>query len=324
MKRKYFSVRHFLAILLVNFISTAMYSQHTTEFTFVETASDYIRQVMQTNAKAVFDEINNAYYQKSSLSLSSSNATQEAIDRIKSLWSTSHFYCTETSVIERTLKTPKGFQVRNIPVYFTKGESNEDKYQDIVIEFTSSGKISDIYIAISRHQYVQIIQDNNEVTDLRRRQLILEFVEDFRTAYNRKDINYLNKVFSNDALIITGKVLKQQKRSDIPNPIGVTIQYVTQSKKEYLTRLKQVFNNNSYINIKFEDIKVIRHGENTNVYGVSLRQKYHSSTYDDDGWLFLMIDFKNEENPLIWVRTWQDKRYTPENEIFGLDDFIVR
>lgn len=327
MARKYSFFRCFLTIPIAFFFCVTTYAQHTTDFKFVETAPSNIRKTMETNVKAVIAEINNAYDQnKVTLTLSSANSTQEAIDRIKSLWNTSHFYCTETDITTRILQVGRTgkWQVINIPVFFIKGETDREQYQDIVIEFTSSGKIDDMYPVIQYLQYKEILENSNEVTDTRRRQVILDFVENFRTSYNRKDRDYLNKVFSNDALIITGKVLKKQRQREIPTPIDVTVEYIKQTKKEYLDRLNVVFNNNEYINVMFDDINVIQHGRNKNVYGVTLFQKWNTPTYSDKGWLFIVIDFSNEDNPLIWVRTWQPYQYVSKDNVFKLDDFIIR
>ena len=38
---------------------------------------------------------------------------------------------------------------------------------------------------------------------------------------------------------------------------------------------------------------------------MSLRQRYKSDRYADDGYLFLLWDFRNPSMPLIHVRTWQ-------------------
>ena len=332
---KYNFIRHLATVLLGALLCAQAYAQHTTEFLFSETASVYLRKTMQTNAKAVFAEINRAYDQnKSGLSLSLSNVTGEANQRIQTLWATSHFYCTETGVTTRVLKSSGGYQVRNIPVFFAQGSKPEDQYQDIVIEFTSGGKINDMYIAIMPHQYAKIMEYSNEVTDLRYRQMIVELVENFRTAYNRKDMPFLEDVYGDDALIITGKVLTPQKRGDVPVAYNQTqIQYSVQNKKQYLTNLKRVFEKNSYINIKFDEIVVTRHEGNPNIYGVTLKQDWNASGgYHDQGWLFLMIDYEDENNPLIWVRTWQplqdpstgkDIRYNTE-DIFGLGSFPVR
>ncbi|NOX89728.1 MAG: hypothetical protein GXO77_11925 [Calditrichaeota bacterium] len=35
-----------------------------------------------------------------------------------------------------------------------------------------------------------------------------------------------------------------------------------------------------------------------------MRQSYYSTTYADEGYLFLLIDF-SEKDPLIYVRAWQ-------------------
>jgi len=115
-------IRHLATVLLGSLLCAQTYAQHTTEFLFSKTAPDYLRKTMQDNAKAVFAEINRAYeLNKSGLSLSSSNVTGEAIQRIQTLWATSHFYCTETGITTRVLKSSNGYQVRNIPVFFIEG-----------------------------------------------------------------------------------------------------------------------------------------------------------------------------------------------------------
>jgi hypothetical protein len=127
-------------------------------------------------------------------------------------------------------------------------------------------------------------------------------------------------------------VLTQQKRGDVPPAFDLKkIEYSVQNKKQYLTNLKRVFEKNSYINIKFDDIVVTRHEGNPNIYGVTLKQDWNSSGgYHDEGWLFLMIDYEDENNPLIWVRTWQPLtdpntgRAIPAEDIFGLGSFPVR
>jgi ribosome biogenesis protein Nip4 len=325
------------------------YAQHTTEFLFSETAPESIRKTMQTNAEAVFAEINRACDQnKAGLLLSPANVTDEASSRIHNQWANSHFYCTKTSINTRVLKSSNGYQVRNIPVCIEKGNKPEDKYQDMVIEFDKKGKISDLTIALSQHQYAKIMENSNEVTNARQRMMVIEFVENLRTAYNRRDIGFIDTVYNDNALIITGKVVrdKTSKNSDtaIPalTPIAhtpVQIEYNVQNKKTYIENLKRIFKANSYINIKFNEVVVTQHEGDPNIYGVILKQNWNSKPtkdspkgYQDEGWLFLMIDFEKEEEPSIWVRTWQPCtnpytgqpiRYNTE-DIFGLGNFPVR
>jgi hypothetical protein len=171
---------------------------------------------------------------------------------------------------------------------------------------------------------MSVIKSNLELTDLRRRQLILDYVEQFRTAYNQKDINFLNQVFSDDALIITGKVIQQKHAEGFSTP---KIQYNKQSKEQYIKNLRGVFQRNSYIKVTFDEIEVMRHPVNPNFYGVTLLQGWTSGKYHDDGYLFLLWDFTNEKAPQIHVRTWQpDKigdKALPKDEVFSLSDFDI-
>jgi hypothetical protein len=62
----------------------------------------------------------------------------------------------------------------------------------------------------------------------------------------------MNKVFSDDAVIITGKVIRTR-----PNDFGnsnTKVVYNRQTKKEYLTNLKRAFLRNKYIDVKFSEI----------------------------------------------------------------------
>ena len=171
---------------------------------------------------------------------------------------------------------------------------------------------------------MNVIKSNLELTDLRRRQLILDYVEQFRTAYNQKDLPFLKQVFSDDALIITGKVITQRHAE------GFTSQKITynkQTKQQYLDNLRRVFNSTQYIKVTFDDIEVKRHPVNPNFYGVTLHQGYTSNRYHDDGYLFLLWDFNDESAPQIHVRTWQPDKINgkdlPKEEIFTLSDFDI-
>ena len=203
-------------------------------------------------------------------------------------------------------------------------EFGEDEYQEAVISFDKQGNVESFYLSISMNLYMNVIKSNLELTDLRRRQLILDYVEQFRTAYNQKDINFLNQVFSDDALIITGKVITTKHAEGFTSQ---KIQYNKQSKEQYIKNLKGVFARNSYIKVTFDEIQVMRHPVNPNFYGVTLLQGWTSGKYHDDGYLFLLWDFTNESAPQIHVRTWQpDKiggKSLPKDEVFSLSDFDI-
>ena len=135
----------------------------------------------------------------------------------------------------------------------------------------------------------------------------------------------MEQVFSEDALIITGTVIKQKALDGIDLPDK--IKYEKHTKQEYINRLRGIFAKNSYIKVSFDEIKVMMHPVNRNYYGVTLHQGYKSSTYSDDGYLFLLWDFTDEQAPKIHVRTWQPDMLNgsrlSEDEIFSLADFDI-
>jgi hypothetical protein len=107
--------------------------------------------------------------------------------------------------------------------------------------------------------------------------------------------------------------------------------YIKQTKQEYLNNLQRVFKNTKYINVKFEDIEVVQHPKYDDVYGVTLKQFWHTDRYSDEGYLFLMIDFRDADKPLIQVRTWQPYKnaegqvVTKREDVYHLGSFrIVR
>ena len=67
--------------------------------------------------------------------------------------------------------------------------------------------------------------------------------------------------------------------------------------------------------------------ERDDIFGVTLKQHWNSSNYSDVGYLFLMINFEDEMNPTIQVRTWQPDKYNgkplPREEVFSLDMFSI-
>ena len=285
-----------LLFLTALIIAVEASAQHITEFHFMQIAPETVTQTMQLNAGKVFAEIHTAYELKQDVvNIPPSCATAEGIKNIKMLWDAQKFYCTETEIIAKVLSTSKGWQVRNIPVFFADGVTDEDKYQDMVLEFTSDGRISDLYIALSPIFYQQNMEvETLDVSELRQRQQLWRFLENFYTAFFRKDIAFLNKVFEN----------------------GVD---VGQNPTEAIRR---VINENSFT-IRFDEVSLIKHAEQSDFYGVTMQLKWKTDFYSDEGWLFLLIDIRDEENPMIWVRTWQPLT-TPREKVFSILDFPVQ
>ena len=318
-------MKHILLFLAIILAYTGKAAVNVTISDGIDNAT--IKAKMERTMSTLLTEINAAQKTNRSINFSSIGVSVPVQESISMLWENSPFQCSDEEIVESVISTGTGYQVRNIPLLMcptdTKLEDDEI-YQEAVISFDRQGNIESFYLTLSMNLYMNVIRSNKEVTDLRRRQLILDYVEHFRTAYNQKDAVFLEQVFSDDALIITGKVIKQSK-DGIPLPDK--IQYKKQTKQEYITNLRRVFSANKYIKVTFDEIEVMRHPVNKDFYGVTLHQGYTSNNYHDDGYVFLLWDFRNEEAPQIHVRTWQPDRINggklPKDEVFGLSDFDI-
>ena len=162
----------------------------------------------------------------------------------------------------------------------------------------------------------KIMQGKLTAPDANRRHAILNYCEHFRRAYTTKDLDFLKQVFSDKALIIVGNVIKPVA-NDNKCQAEAKVTYAIHSKKDYISRLAKVFTANQKIDLKFSGFRIMRHPTMDGIYGVTLRQQYKSDRYADDGYLFLLWDFRNPSMPLIHVRTWQ-----PAGTVHSGDDVI--
>lgn len=169
------------------------------------------------------------------------------------------------------------------------------------------------------HEAAKVLSGKLAEKDAENRRVILNYCEHLRTSYTTKDIDFIRQVMSDKALIIVGNVVRTAT-SAVEGDERVTLSLKT--KAEYLSRLETVFAANKKIDVAFSDFRVMRHPTMEGIYGVILRQKYTSDRYADDGWLFLLWDFRNPSMPMIHVRTWQPyKSVDDEAELIGINDF---
>jgi len=307
-------------------LTIALLAQHKTQVFLSPIGNAKLQERIEASATYLLTEFNVAFKNGTLPVLNEDMFTQSAMKNILALWNTKPFYCEETEIVTNLVtRSDRSYEIRPVALVFeTAGENPH--YEEGVILITPTGLIDDFYFGLENHRYKSLLQAGNTVTEFRRRQIILDFVENFRTAYNRKDLPYIQSVFSDHALIIVGKVVEEDKNS--PNMLDGNfekkkVELIRLNKQEYIDRLTRVFKVNQFIKVGFDEIEIYQHPLYDRIYGVTLLQRWTSSTYSDVGYLFLMIDFKDESHPMIHVRTWQPQKYTAEDEVIGLGDFEI-
>lgn len=320
-----------ITVLFALSLSASAYK--VVKFTVRDGVSDKaLKDNIERTVTRLLNEINRCQEENvEKISLVSQYMMPEAVDDISKLWANEHFRC-EEDIVEDVLHTLDGYQVRNIPLIVNAAKGRDELgYQEAVINFTKEGAISSFhYVAnpdVFSSQIRGVLQNRRyEVSELEQRMKILDYVEHFRTAYNQKDLPFINQVFSDDALIITGRVITTRK-SEV-HPHGYKLDYTRQTKAQYLKNLERVFKSTRYVRVKFDDVVIVAHPTIKGVYGVTVRQKWSTDRYSDDGYVFMLWDFRNESQPQIHVRTWQPEyldnakvQKLKQEDVFSISDF---
>ena len=291
----------------------------------------------QSNLAAVLTEINRAQKAKEAVSVKNLRMDEFAKKSLARLWAVTPFYCDDEEVVERCWVFKNGtMMVSHIPLIITPEDENFGlgTYQEAVVEFDTKGQLIDFRFALDA-QTAESMERCGTVVDKEKQMIILQYVERFRTAYNQKDISTIEKMFSDDALIITGRVVMAKPQGD--QGAQFKVEYNKQNKQQYISNLRRAFLRNKWIDVKFSQIG--ENGENGGCagftqstkdktkYGVRLRQSWKSSNYSDEGYLFLLWEFPEDGgDPIIHVRTWQPEmvggtHQKPDDNISTLGGF---
>lgn len=283
------------------------------------------RHDVEVSLTKILNETNKKFELKTSLEGIRPYFSAGAFNNYEDLIQKTGLYASEKNYQSYLISTQDGYyEVRNLKVRVNMGATKGVPFNNLVFVFNKSGLIVNVHFALDKHQYEQIIEQGKELQDVAFREKILNFIEIYRTAYNKKDFNFIEKTLSKDALIIVGHVVKS-KPADIDYYQSLSddkIEFIRLTKIEYLKRLQKVFKKNDFVRILFDAITIERHPAVREVYGVQLKQRWNSSNYSDEGYLFLMIDFIDVHEPIIHVRAWQPDKFQDGSTI-NLYDFEI-
>lgn len=198
---------------------------------------------------------------------------------------------------------------RSIPMSFSFPNSKKVFNEDVTLTFNGEGKIESVAFALNQMARNDIFQ---KAWPDSAKMVVATFLENYQTAFALKRLDYIEQLFHDNAIIITGSVLKKapqtienQKVLDLPS-----VKYTEHNKQQYIENLRKCFSRNEYVHLRFtdNDFRSTNDSERGELYGLQIHQNYASSTYSDDGYLFLMVDFNDAEKPVIILRTWQPRR----------------
>lgn len=212
---------------------------------------------------------------------------------------------------------------RGLTVSLKYPRSGKTIVQNVEFRLNSDGlKINSLSYTLNQKAEDDILSEDKK-WDMNSRIQLMRFLQDYQTAYALKRADFLENIFSDDALIIVGVELK--RAPDIERRINLNNQkqykFVQKTKTEFISDLRRVFASAEFINLQLQDNEILKVA-GKEIYGIQIRQIYTSNSYADQGYLFLVVDLRNPETPIIHVRTWQPDK-DPEFGLFDLSKFVI-
>ena len=198
-----------------------------------------------------------------------------------------------------------GYLVRGIKAAFSFKRNNKTFVEDLVF-YIKDDQIEGINFGLEKNALEDIMR--HSMWDAQSRLVLVNFLENYKTAYALERLDYLNAVFSDDALIIVGNKLPQPKVAEITAVDQESYEHNKLTKSQYMKQLERVFDKQEYVNIQFEDAAVKKTNRTSERYEIIIKQNYYSATYADKGYLYLLADISNPEWPIIHVRVWDEDR----------------
>lgn len=196
---------------------------------------------------------------------------------------------------------------RGLPVScrFNRGRVFNEKLSFYID--SNSKQITHVAMGLGREAMNDVVLGHLDWSE-KSRTRIVGFLEDYRTAYATKNLEYLDKVFDDNAVIVLGKRLQvapQLNKEGYMN--NHRVQFTQLTKREFLRNLRRQFQSKDYINLHFSQNRIYQLQKGVESYGIEIKQDYYSSNYGDTGYLTLIFDLTNPDQPVIHVRTWQEQ-----------------
>lgn len=216
-------------------------------------------------------------------------------------------------------KTATGWEVRKLRVLTNYSSLNRQATEYLILDFDEEGNFYDVNFGTVEQLYEQFAEQGMYGNDWGNRQTIVKFIEKYRSAFLTRNMPMLDSMFAEEAVIIVGRELKKGKKADNYQYSKMSesqpdIQYVQYTKKQYLANQKKAFQNQKDIFLGYSTFKINKKNNMPGTYGISMKQHYAATTYADEGHLFLLIDFLQDQ-PQIYVRSWQPREWSDDATI---------
>jgi hypothetical protein len=243
--------------------------------------------------------------------------------RIHNILKFNNIVITDKTIQAAINKTFNGWELRKVRVLNSYSTLKKHTPEYLVIDFDDQGNLYDINFGIMESLYEHFVEKAAVGGDWGNRQVIIKFVEKYRTTFLARDIDMLDSLFAEEAVIIVGRVLHKNKLQDVSKYYNMLpdVKYFRYTKEEYINRQRRLFNSKNDLFVGYSTFDISQKNKQPTLYGISMRQDFSSTKYSDEGYLFLLVDFE-PGLPQIYVRSWQPQTWT-DTQLIKLSNFNI-
>ena len=200
---------------------------------------------------------------------------------------------------------------RSVPMKFEFKNNRRSFIEDVTFTFNPEKKIESVAFGLGGAARKDIFEKGVGAWSDSVKMVIVTFLENYKTAFALKRLDYINSIFDENAYIIVGHKLQEMQKTVGDGGGFSTVpkyEFVRKSKTEYIDQLKKCFASNEFVNVNFSSNDVSKAAYGGDTFGIQIRQDYYSEHYGDQGYLFLFVDLNDADKPVIKIRTWQPER----------------
>lgn len=145
---------------------------------------------------------------------------------------------------------------------------------------------------------------------------ITVWTNQYKELLEKKEIETLINIFSKDAVFVIFHRIRRRTGDGI-----MQNQLERQDLKldDYINRLRRSVENKEQIKIEFDVVSIDKRSDGQYLYGITLLQHWYDKKYADTGYLYLIWDFNNPDDPKIIGRSWQPAD-SKSDGIYTFDD----
>lgn len=218
------------------------------------------------------------------------------------------FFEFDDKIVARSLKI----------VIINKDDETESIENLIVIFDPKDRKISGLTLGLDNKQAQEIVDQQYLKEEVRI--FLLDFIEDFRTAFVLRQVDYVESVLGFNPVIIKNR--NAETKTGLRNPFENNPVFIDniKYKEEYITKIQRIYENAQNPGLNYMHIDFQRPGRDGKLLGIRLYKDFYYPKTGGTGHLFFLFNIEDASQPILLLSTWQPEVFD-ERRLIGIENF---